>query len=42
MIAELQQFDTELFLKIHRGLSNGFFDWVMPLVRNRFFWSPLS
>jgi membrane-associated phospholipid phosphatase len=41
MIAELQQFDTELFLKIHRGLSNGFFDWLMPLVRNRFFWSPL-
>ncbi|MFD0940805.1 phosphatase PAP2 family protein [Pedobacter boryungensis] len=41
MIAELQQFDTELFLKIHRGLSNGFFDWLMPLMRNRFFWSPL-
>jgi len=41
MIAELQQFDTELFLKIHRGLSNVFFDWIMPLVRNRFFWSPL-
>lgn len=41
MIAELQQFDTELFLKIHQGLSNGFFDWLMPLVRNRFFWSPL-
>lgn len=41
MIAELQQFDAELFLKIHRGLSNDFFDWLMPLVRNRFFWSPL-
>jgi membrane-associated phospholipid phosphatase len=41
MIAELQQFDTELFLKIHRGLSNEFFDWLMPLMRNRFFWSPL-
>lgn len=41
MITELQQFDTELFLKIHRGLSNGFLDWVLPLVRNRFFWSPL-
>lgn len=41
MITELQQFDTELFLRIHRGLSNGFFDWLMPLVRNRFFWSPL-
>ena len=41
MISELQQFDADLFLKIHRGLSNGFFDWIMPLVRNRFFWSPL-
>lgn len=41
MITDLQQFDTELFLKIHRGLSNGFFDWLMPLLRNRFFWSPL-
>lgn len=38
---EILQFDTELFLNIHRGLSNGFFDWFMPLMRNRFFWSPL-
>jgi len=41
MITTLQQFDVELFLKIHCGLSNGFFDWLMPLLRNRFFWSPL-
>ena len=41
MMQELLQFDTELFLKIHRGLSNSFFDWIMPLLRNRFFWSPL-
>lgn len=41
MIESIQQFDVELFLKIHRGLSNGFFDWLMPLMRNRFFWSPL-
>ena len=41
MIAELQQFDVELFLKIHRGMSNGFFDELMPLLRNRFFWAPL-
>ncbi len=41
MISTLQQFDTDLFLKIHRGLSNEFLDWMMPLVRNRFFWSPL-
>ena len=41
MIESIQQFDVELFLKIHRGLSNGFFDWLMPLLRNRYFWSPL-
>jgi len=41
MIESIQQFDVELFLKINRGLSNGFFDWLMPLLRNRFFWSPL-
>lgn len=41
MIESIQAFDAELFLKIHKGLSNGFFDWLLPLVRNRFFWSPL-
>lgn len=41
MIATLQEFDVDLFLKIHRGLSNGFFDWLLPLLRNRFFWAPL-
>ncbi|WP_443939695.1 phosphatase PAP2 family protein [Pedobacter sp. MW01-1-1] len=41
MIEQIQQFDVELFLKIHRGLSNSFFDWLMPLMRNRFFWAPL-
>lgn len=41
MIESILQFDVELFLKIHRGLSNSFFDWLMPLMRNRFFWSPL-
>jgi membrane-associated phospholipid phosphatase len=41
MIESLQQFDVDLFLKIHRGLANSFFDWLMPLMRNRYFWSPL-
>lgn len=41
MIPELQQFDAELFLKINKGLSNDFFDVIMPLLRNRFFWAPL-
>lgn len=41
MIKNIQQFDVQLFLKIHRGLSNDFFDWFLPLMRNRFFWAPL-
>jgi membrane-associated phospholipid phosphatase len=41
MIANLHEFDVDLFLKIHRGLSNGFFDWFMPLMRNRYLWAPL-
>lgn len=41
MIESLQQFDIELFLKVHRGLANPFFDWLLPLMRNRYFWAPL-
>ena len=41
MIESLYNFDVELFLRIHRDLSNGFFDWLLPLMRNRYFWSPL-
>jgi membrane-associated phospholipid phosphatase len=41
MILTIQDFDLELFLKVHRGLSCGFLDWLAPLLRNKFFWSPL-
>jgi len=41
MIESLHSFDVELFLRINRGLSNGFFDWLLPFLRNRYFWSPL-
>lgn len=41
MLEQLLQWDTELFLKIHRGLTNDFFDFLMPLLRNKFFWTPL-
>jgi len=37
----LHNFDVALFLKINRDMSNAFFDWLLPLMRNRFFWSPL-
>jgi membrane-associated phospholipid phosphatase len=41
MTQGLQELDLALFLKIHRGLSNELFDWLLPLIRNRYFWSPL-
>ena len=41
MFDQLVQFDQHLFSAINNGLSNSFFDWLMPLLRNRYFWSPL-
>lgn len=41
MIEILQHFDVDLFLKINRSMSNPFFDWLLPLMRNRYFWAPL-
>ena len=41
MLEQLIQFDQSLFFTINHGLSNSFFDWLMPALRNRFFWTPL-
>jgi membrane-associated phospholipid phosphatase len=41
MLEQLNQFDQNLFFAINHGLSNAFFDWLMPFLRNRFFWTPL-
>ena len=41
MLEQLIQFDQDLFFAINQGLSNPFFDWLMPALRNRFFWTPL-
>jgi membrane-associated phospholipid phosphatase len=41
MIEQLISFDKELFLMINHGMSNAFFDWIMPVLRNRFTWAPL-
>jgi membrane-associated phospholipid phosphatase len=41
MLDQLIQLDQEIFLFINKSLSNSFFDWLMPYVRNRYFWSPL-
>ncbi|MBK0380849.1 phosphatase PAP2 family protein [Mucilaginibacter segetis] len=38
---QLLQFDRHLFHFINHDLSNSFFDWLMPLMRNAKFWIPL-
>jgi membrane-associated phospholipid phosphatase len=38
---DLIQLDQILFSAINQGLSNPFFDWLMPYLRNRYFWSPV-
>lgn len=41
MLETLVHFDQQLFHAINHGLSNPFFDWLMPVLRNRFTWVPL-
>lgn len=41
MLEELLHLDLDLFLRVHRGFSSSFLDWLLPLMRNRFFWAPL-
>ncbi|MDF3078520.1 MAG: phosphatase family protein [Sphingobacteriaceae bacterium] len=41
MLDQLLQFDQKLFHAINSGLANHFFDFLMPLLRNRFLWLPL-
>jgi hypothetical protein len=38
---QLLNFDRHLFYFINHDLSNPFFDWLMPLMRNPKFWIPL-
>lgn len=38
---DLIELDQYLFSAINQGMSNSFFDWLMPYLRNRYFWSPL-
>ncbi|HXH99993.1 MAG TPA: phosphatase PAP2 family protein [Sphingobacteriaceae bacterium] len=37
----LIELDQNLFFAINNGLSNSFFDWIMPILRNRYFWVPV-
>lgn len=41
MLETLLHFDQQLFFAINHGLSNPFFDWLMPLLRNKYSWAPL-
>lgn len=41
MIEQLYDIDELIFLAINQGLSNVIFDWVMPILRNKFTWTPL-
>lgn len=41
MLEQLIHIDKEVFLAINQGLSNPFFDWLLPIMRNPFTWAPL-
>lgn len=41
MIAQLVSWDHELFFLINRSLENGFFDFIMPWLREAKLWIPL-
>ena len=34
-------FDKWLFLKLNAEYRNALFDWIMPFIRNPYFWAPL-
>jgi len=41
MLEHLVQFDRHLFYFINHELTNAFFDWLMPILRNAKSWIPL-
>ena len=41
MFEEIIKWDHQLFQAINTGLSNGFFDWLMPIMRDKYTWIPL-
>lgn len=41
MLEEIIRFDHQLFQAINTGLSNAFFDWLLPIMRNKYTWIPL-
>lgn len=41
MIEYLLQLDLKVFLFLNKDMSNAFFDWLMPVLRNPYTWAPL-
>lgn len=41
MIDYLKLLDQQLFFIINRGFANPFFDFLLPLMRSKYFWAPL-
>lgn len=41
MNSALLNFDQQLFLLINQSLRNAWFDWLMPCLREKYFWIPL-
>lgn len=41
MLEEIIRLDHEVFQAINTGISNVFFDWLMPILRNKYTWIPL-
>lgn len=41
MIETLKNIDQQLFFIINRGFANSFFDFLLPLMRSKYFWAPL-
>lgn len=41
MLEKLINIDQDIFIMINQGLSNAFFDWLLPIMRNPFTWAPL-
>src|SRR3546814_7101635 len=41
MIETLTQLDKSLFFLINGEWTNTFLDWLMPLLRNKYFWTPV-
>lgn len=41
MLVEIIKLDHQLFYAINTNLTNVFFDWLMPILRNHYTWIPL-